>query len=153
MTTPAFVIEGREYQFVPLDEFNMGEAMILYDYSSLSLDDVKDNAGNPGVMAAFLHVAYARGNPHLSRAQVRAIVEAVNLLDLVEQIAKFIDAEDDAGPPAQKPNGDEHEKPNGSEQSSGVASTLSSDGPASRLHRIGGQRSDTSATSASATSN
>ena len=50
MTTPAFVIEGREYPFVALDEFNLGEAMILHDYSGLSLDEVKENAGNPGVM-------------------------------------------------------------------------------------------------------
>jgi hypothetical protein len=89
-----FVIGGKEYEVPEVDSFTMGEAIIVWDYCQLSLDEVGDNGRHPGLIAAFMHIAYQRGNPESEKVKVRELIEESSLVAAMEKLGG-----DDANPP------------------------------------------------------
>jgi hypothetical protein len=54
-------VNGRTYELVPLNELTLDEAIVVWEYSKLSLDQIADLEGfHPGVVAALIHIAVAR---------------------------------------------------------------------------------------------
>ena len=158
-TVALFVIDGREYEIPGLETFDMDEAMILYDYSGLTLedfaadDDVEDEEErnrklrHPGLLKTLLHVSYQRGNPSVGKAKVSRTVGAMNLVDALKKLA-----EDEQVPPTEPqssgpPTPSSSRSLNGSEPSSGADSTPSSDVPDGTPEATGTTGSDISATS------
>lgn len=109
-----FMIDGRLYPVPDLGTFTMDEAQILFDYSSLGLEDFatpKEDATeeelearrrrlrNPGFYRALMHIAYARGNPKEKPATIRAMIGAANVMASFEFVNDG--EEEDALPPAE----------------------------------------------------
>jgi hypothetical protein len=159
-TKDGFTIEGKVYPTAPMQDWDMDESQILYDYTGLALEDFSPDPDlppedryqeillymkNPGFVRTLLHIAYRRGNPTLKEDKIREVVGRVNAM---KAITEFIEAneKDDAGPPASTT---EQEKPsaNGSVDSnatSGSSSTTASDEPDDHPVNIGTGRSATS---------
>jgi len=121
-----FKVNGKEYEIPTLDTFTLNEAIVLHQYSGLTLDELEDVDGlHPGVIASLLHVAIQRGEPSLKPSVVRQMVESVNLVALLESLPE---AATDSPPEQTLPSS---ESSDGSESSSGDGSSTASDDPAS----------------------
>lgn len=136
-----FKIGEDEYEIPPIDDFDMDEWQLVYEYASLVLEDfapVEDEeaekertrrVGQPAFMRSLLHIGYRRAHPEVKDAEIKEITGHAKLTRLFEDAV-----EDDAGPPevtdisldssvpvsAQSSNGDEY-----------ASSTPSSDEPES----------------------
>ena len=78
-------VNGRVYQLVTLDELTLAEAMVVWDYTRMGLDEIAEIEGfNPGVIASLIHVSVARGEPHENDRQIRAVVGAIPVARLNE---------------------------------------------------------------------
>ena len=94
-------VNGRTYPLVSLDELTLNEAMVVYDYTKMSLDEIPDLEGfHPGLIAALIHVAVQRGEPRETARQIRDTVGAIPVASL-EQVFMDISEEvpDDVDPP------------------------------------------------------
>lgn len=94
-------VNGRTYPLVSLDELTLNEAMVVYDYTKLSLDQIPDLEGfHPGLIAALIHVAVQRGEPRETARQIRETVGNIHVSSL-EQVFMDISEEvpDDVDPP------------------------------------------------------
>ena len=86
-------VNGRTYPLVSLDELTLAEAMVVYDYTKLSLDQIPDLDGfHPGVIAALIHVAVQRGEPRETGRQIRQVVGQIQVSQL-EQVFEDISVE------------------------------------------------------------
>ena len=100
MAEAKFVINGRDYEIPGIDTFNLDEAMVLYHYSKLTLDQVADLEGvHPGVVAALLHVGIARAEPDARLKDIEKVVRAVSVMELIEKMEAATD-DDAVDPPA-----------------------------------------------------
>src|SRR3954463_12599164 len=92
-------VNGRHYPLVSIDELTLDEAMVVYDYTKMSLDQIPDLEGfHPGLIAALIHIAVARGEPRETGRQIRQTVGAIPVSSLEEV---FMDIEvGDGDPPA-----------------------------------------------------
>lgn len=106
----AFRIDGSVYEVPELGTFTMGEALILYDNTGLSLESFVLDADDPkqaqqftkailhpGTVFSRMVVAYLRGNPGASREQAEAIIEKGNWLEAYLQYTAEFGS--DASPP------------------------------------------------------
>lgn len=116
----AFRIDGSDYAMPQQDTLTMDEAIVIYDYSALTLDQVAAQPGHPKVMKALLHIAYARGHPDMPTDEVSEVVGRCVLIDVFGAAL-----EDDAIPPAEA-NSTSGEKSSGSTPSSGDDSSATS---------------------------
>jgi len=78
-------VNGRTYQLVTIDELTLAEAMTVWDYTKMGLDEIADIEGfYPGVIAALIHVSVARGEPDENDRQIRQVVGAIPVAKLNE---------------------------------------------------------------------
>ena len=78
-------VNGRTYQLISLDELTLAEAMVVWDYTRMGLDQIADVEGfNPGVIAALIHVSVARAEPDQNDKQIRAVIGAIPVAKLNE---------------------------------------------------------------------
>lgn len=170
-----FTIDGTHCEMPSLNSFTMDESQVLYDYSGLIVEDfapAEDSVPNadgeyelddeqarkmknPGFMRALLHIAYQRKHPKMNPAKVKGLVGAVNMLDLLEQIAAGQEGKDDAVPLASTntPDVSSLNSTDGSSVSSGngsVESSESQDAPLAPITTIGSAMSSTPSPTSSA---
>ncbi len=94
-------VNGREYELVPLDDLTLDEAMVVWDYTSMSLDQVPDIEGfHPGLIKALLHISVARGEPGESS---RSIKEAVGGIKVAELNSVFMEISEEIPDPPTAP--------------------------------------------------
>jgi hypothetical protein len=95
-------VSGRTYEFVPLDELTLDEAIVVWDYSQLSLDQIPELDGfHPGVIAALIHIAVQRGEPRETAQSIRRVVGAMKVSELETVFAGISEeVDDDAVPPS-----------------------------------------------------
>ncbi len=86
-----FKIGDAEYEIPQVDDFDMDEWEIVYDYSGLIFDDfapVDDSAAEaarerktsqPAFWRALFHIAYRRANPDASVAEVKGITGQIKM--------------------------------------------------------------------------
>lgn len=136
-----FNINGDTYEIPGVDTFTMGEAVIFDSYSDVTLDKVGELDGlHSGVFAAQAHIAVARKYPNLNAREIRATIERLNLLELLESVVA--DEEEAESPPAEPPpsepdsSGDSNEK---NERSGEGSSATSDDPPVTHLRATGTQ--------------
>lgn len=107
-----FEIDGKEYPIPDIETLNMDEAMIMYDYSGMTIDEIDETIGlHPGLIAGFMHVSYSRKNPGASKAAVTRLIRGANMMDAVKQFAKKAEEaeEEDESTDSQKNKSDSSE--------------------------------------------
>ena len=78
-------VNGHTYQLVTIDELTLAEAMVIWDYTKMGLDEIADVEGfYPGVIAALIHVSVSRGEPNENDRQIRQVVGAIPVAKLNE---------------------------------------------------------------------
>src|SRR3954463_10280446 len=78
-------VNGRHYPLVSIDELTLDEAMVVYDYTKMSLDQIPDLEGfHPGLIAALIHIAVARCEPRETGRQIRTTVGTTPVSSLEE---------------------------------------------------------------------
>ena len=134
-------VNGRHYPLVSIDELTLDEAMVVYDYTKMSLDQIPDLEGfHPGLIAALIHVAVARGEPRETGRQIRQTVGQIPVASLEEVFMDISEEVEvgDADPPAAAGT---------SNGSGGGSSTSSAPAPDDTTQVFTGSRgSDTGAT-------
>lgn len=76
-------VNGRIYELVTLDDLTLDEAIVVWEYSKLSLDQIPDIEGfHPGVVAALIHIAVARGEPGETAKTIRQTVGKIKVAEL-----------------------------------------------------------------------
>lgn len=152
MTDRQITVNGRSYRMVAVNEFTLDEAMIVWEYTKLGLDQIPDLEGDhPGLVAALIHIAVARGEPDESYKSIRRVVGQLPVTELDNVFAQ-ISEEADRLPP---PNGpDVARGPDATTNASGAGSeTPGVSPPAVSLPNSSGSRgSATGATSDPVTS-
>ena len=94
-------VNGRQYELVPLDDLTLDEAMVVWDYTRMSLDQVPEIEGfHPGLIKALLHISVARGEPGESS---RAIKEAVGAIKVAELNSVFMEISEEIPDPPPAP--------------------------------------------------
>lgn len=132
MADPGFEINGVTYPIPSIDTFDMDEAMVFYEYSKMSLENLLDlDTLPPTVIAGLAHIAISRSDPSLKHQQVKAIVSSQNALELwANMLTAAAAAGDDGEGDAVPPPSDSSSDSNGN--ASGVSSeTTSAPPPAS----------------------
>jgi hypothetical protein len=103
---PKLKFKGKEYDIAPLDSWSLDEALVLYEYAKLTLDQVDDDMGfHPGLVGALIHVSVKRAYPKTPEKTLRADIGALKMSELnqvFEGISEEVEEED---PPAQPPSG------------------------------------------------
>lgn len=123
---PTITINHQKIEFVPLDDYDIDEAVVLYEWCQMTLDQVAEIKGFvPGVVAGLIHVSVQRANPNISKKAVRDMVGKLKVVDLqtVFEDMTVETTKDDAGPPANA-----LESENGNDSSSAPSGTRSSNG-------------------------
>lgn len=121
--TLKFKIDKDEYEIPPLDDFDMDEWQIVYDYSGLVLEDfapAPDRAeetgdedgplekerqrrvNNPAFTSALLHIGYRRAKPDAKPDAIKKLVGSTKRLQVLEAMAEAA-PEGDAVPPGVTP--------------------------------------------------
>jgi len=110
-----FKIGEDEYEVPGIEDLDMDEWQVMYDYTGLVLDDFAPaedpdeeaarmrRLRQPGFTRALLHIGYARANPELKPAQVRDVTSKAKLVRALEAMDEAVPDEDDADPPALTP--------------------------------------------------
>lgn len=141
----------RPESLVPMSEYTMDEAQIMYDYCGIVIEDfapfadedsedaalaeeLENRLKNPGFTKALLHVSYQRANPRVSEAKIRRFFGTMDRVEAMERFLELVpdEQEDEAGPPASttEPEQSSQKSSVTSSESSGPTSTPSSDPPA-----------------------
>ncbi len=128
MDTPRFKIDGTEYPIPQIDSFTIDECGIFHEWTHVHVEEIEDTPVNSMMIAAFMQIAYMRGNPGMAAAVARKMVGQSNL---VEAMGAFsLEQEEDAVPlelPRSEPEQSGSPPSSGSSQStSGDASTTRS---------------------------
>ena len=122
---PTFLIDGSEYPLPEMATVTLDEAITIYNYSSLTIDQLEDVEGlHPGVIAALMHISIARQDPSLKPSAVKKLVQNSNLFDVLKNLEE---QEAETSPPSQTP--ESGDSSSGSGRSSGDASTAASEAP------------------------
>jgi hypothetical protein len=136
---------GEDYEYVDLSTITLDEAMLLHEYSGLTVDKLEDAGFHPGLVAALIHITVARGNPQIRKQDLRAKIGKLPMSEL-EQVFEDVavdDEADDARPPAspgpsgEPPEPDEQPKTDEPPASSGFNGEPTSESQASVLRAIG----------------
>ncbi len=116
-------IDGVSYEFPALDTVTIGESKIIKRHSGMTLDQLFEIEGlDGGAIGALIGVAFKRADPAIRDADLDAKVDALNLFDIMEQLAAMADEVPDptqgGQPPVEtdsKPSNEESTSPSGSD--------------------------------------
>lgn len=112
--TMRFQIDGTEYVIPPLDDMDMYEWQIIYDYTGLVLEDFAPAADRadeqvdggedgplekarqhrisaPAFMTALLHIGYRRSHPNEKPDAIKKLVGATKRMRVLEAMADSVD--------------------------------------------------------------
>lgn len=100
---PLITFNGKPYELVTLDDYTIDEAIIVWDYAHVSLDQIPDIEGmHPGVVKALIHIAVARGEPSETAKTIRDAVGKLKMTDL-QEVFQDISEETEELPPPNEP--------------------------------------------------
>jgi hypothetical protein len=150
-----FIINGAEYPIPQLDTLTIDECGIFYEWANVYVEDIDDTPVNSKMIAAFMQIAYMRGNLGVKAQIARELVGASNFAEALERFNAA--AKDDADPPAVAPPSGPNEpvssgETNSPPPSSGTDSTNGSDTAANEPKDSGTPKSVESAAFRSLTS-
>ncbi len=149
-------VDGVKYEIPALDTVTIGEAKIIKRHSGMTLDELFEIEGlDGGAIGALLAVAIKRSDPSLKEADLDAKVDAVNLFDVMEELAVIADKAPDPTqgglPPVESDSSPSNGEPT---ESSGIAGNVALVPPPEKLNPLstGLQTSETPVVSDQATS-
>lgn len=120
-TRAKITIDGTPYFLPPLDTLDIDEAIVLYNYSSMTFDQIWELEGlHPGVIAGLLHVSIQRSDRALREREVREMVGKVNMMAILEEFSA-VEPPDPTKAAAPSPEPDSSRRPSEPEPSSGDA--------------------------------
>jgi hypothetical protein len=97
-------VNSRVYDLVTIDQLTLDEAIVIWDYAHLSIDQIPDMDGfHPGVVAALIHISVARAEPGETARTIRRTVGQIKVADL-EQVFMDISEDTDQVPPPDAPS-------------------------------------------------
>jgi hypothetical protein len=101
---PVITFNGKPYELVTLDDVTIDEAIIVWDYAHVSLDQIPDLEGmHPGVVKALIHIAVARGEAGETAKTIREMVGRLKMTEL-QDVFQDISEEVDELPPPNEPD-------------------------------------------------
>ena len=101
---PVITFNGKPYELVTLDDVTIDEAIVVWDYAHVSLDQIPDLEGmHPGVVKALIHIAVARGEPGETPKTIREMVGRLKMTEL-QDVFQEISEEVDELPPPNEPD-------------------------------------------------
>lgn len=154
-----FEIAGQEYLIPPLDDMDMDEWQIIYDYSGLVLEDFAPAAdradeqvdgdedgpierarqrrvGAPAFTTALLHIGYRRAHPAAKPEAIKKLVGTTKRLHVLEAMSEAVEEDAPVVPLALTPE-PEPSSPAAKGNSKGSGSNSSQTGSgALGLHRV-----------------
>jgi hypothetical protein len=79
-------IDGVEYDWPEVESLTLDEAVILYDHSGLTLDQIPDLKGtfHPGFIKGMLHIAVVRVRPDVPRREIEERLGKLKLGEMDE---------------------------------------------------------------------
>jgi len=108
MMETRITVQGTPYVLPQLASFDIDEAIILYNYSSFTFDQVWELEGlHPGVIKALLHIAILRSDPSLREREISEMVGSVNMMDVMDQLSAIAEAAPDPTKGGAPPTEDE----------------------------------------------
>lgn len=157
-----FKIGTDEYEIPPLDDLDMDEWQIVYDYSGLILEDFapapdradeqidgdedgplelarQQRVKNPAFTTALLHIGYRRSHPDAKFDAVKKLVGGTKRLQVLEALADAAGEGGDDSPPASTLEREQssHNASGDSSEDKSNGSQTSSGRQAGSLARIG----------------
>jgi hypothetical protein len=94
-------VNGRQYELVTLDDLTLDEAIVVWEYTRLSLDQIPELEGfHPGVIAALIHVSVARAEPGETAKTIRALVGKIRVADLNTVFIEISEEVEELPPPS-----------------------------------------------------
>src|SRR4029077_6451145 len=97
-------VNGKPYELVSLDDLTLDEAIVVWEYAKVSLDQIPDLEGfHPGLVAALIHVAVARAEPGETAKTIRQVVGKIKVSEL-ERVFADISVEVEELPPPSVPD-------------------------------------------------
>jgi hypothetical protein len=102
-----FKIDDVEYEMPMLDDLDMDEWQILYDYTGLILDDFapqededaerdrQRRTSQPGFTRAMLHIGYRRAHPELKPDAIKQVTGEAKLIHVLEALNESTPEEDE----------------------------------------------------------
>lgn len=115
----------RPEALIPMSDYTMAEAQIMYDYCGIVIEDfaplmdednedaalaeaLEERLKNPGFTTALLHISYQRVNPRVSEAKIRRYFETMDRTEAMERFLELTSLEeDDVDPPESTTEPDE----------------------------------------------
>ena len=83
-------VEGTPNVLPSLDTFNLDEAIVLYNYSGLTFDQVWELEGlHPGVIKSLMHIAIQRSDPALRGRDISETLGRVNMMEVMNELAQI----------------------------------------------------------------
>jgi hypothetical protein len=98
-------IDGIEYDFPGIDTLTLDEAVVLYEQSGLTLDQIGElptDSFHPGFIKGMLFIAVQRSRPELKRDEISKRLGELKISDMGEVFEQQV--EEDAGPPESEPS-------------------------------------------------
>jgi hypothetical protein len=97
-------VNARTYELVTLDDLTLDEAMVLWDYTRMSLDQVAEIEGfHAGVTKALIHVSVARGEPGETARTIGYAVGQIKLKELNTVFSEISEEVQEVPPPSGPP--------------------------------------------------
>jgi hypothetical protein len=128
-------VEGTPYVLPALDTFDLDEAMVMYRYSEMTFDMIFELEGlHPGVIAGLLHVGIQRSDPALREKEIKKMVSAVNMMNVLEQLADALTDQPD--PTVADPQQPQPDSPTSSDDPTRSSGDSSDDASESRLEKL-----------------
>jgi hypothetical protein len=98
---PVITFNGKPYELVTLDDVTIDEAIVVWEYAHVSLDQIPDLEGmHPGVVKALIHIAVARGEPGETQKTIRDAVGKLKMTDLQDVFQDISEEVDELPPPS-----------------------------------------------------
>jgi hypothetical protein len=93
-------VNAKTYELVPLNDLTLDEAMVMWEYTKISLDQIPDLEGfNPGVTAALIHIAVARAETGETTKTIRQVVGQIKMSELEQVFAQISEDVEELPPP------------------------------------------------------
>jgi hypothetical protein len=96
---PKLKLNGKEYEYAQMVTFDLDEAIVFYNASKVTIDQMDDVEGfHPGVVKGLIMVTIARAEPQMTRKQIEKMVGKLTLPELLEAFQEISEEEEERPP-------------------------------------------------------
>ncbi len=93
-------VNARSYELVTVPDLTLDEAIVLWDYTKLGMDQISEIEGfHPGLIKALIHISVARGEPDESARTISRTVGQIKWAELNTVFEEISEDVDEVPPP------------------------------------------------------